>query len=289
MKFGIVFANTGHAVTPEGATALATIAEELGYESLWTVEHVVVPADYSSTYPYSPTGRMPGTEDAPIPDPLVWLTWCAAHTTRIRLATGILILPQRNPVVLAKEAATLDLLSGGRLTLGVGVGWLAEEFEVMGVPFAERGAITDEYMQVLRVLWQEAEPTFSGTYANFTRARMHPKPAQATIPIVVGGHTPAAARRAGRLGDGFFPGRGKPEEIDELIDTARAAAKDAGRDPDALEITCGAMPDVDAIKRLEDRGVARIVVPGFGTSVQQYKQLLGAYADNIMSKIGATV
>lgn len=285
MKFGIVFANTGHAVTPEGASALATIAEDLGYESLWTVEHVVVPADYESAYPYSSSGRMPGTEDAPIPDPLIWLAWCAAHTTRIRLATGILILPQRNPVILAKELATLDLLSSGRLTLGVGVGWLQEEFDAIGVPFAERGAITDEYIEAMRVLWQDAEPTFHGTYANFERARMHPKPAQGTIPIVVGGHTAAAARRAGRLGDGFFPGRGRPEEVDHLVDVARAAAADAGRDPDALEITCGALPDVDGIKRLQDRGVARVVVPGFGTSAEQYKQLLGAFADNVMSKV----
>jgi probable F420-dependent oxidoreductase len=286
MKFGIAFANTGHAVTPEGAIALATTAEDLGYESLWTVEHVVVPADYASAYPYSPTGRMPGTEDVPIPDPLVWLTWAAAHTTRIRLATGILILPQRNPVILAKETATLDLLSGGRLTLGVGVGWLQEEFDAIGVPFAERSAITDEYVEALRVLWCDAEPTFHGTHASFERARMHPKPVQQPIPIVVGGHTKAAARRAGRLGDGFFPGRGRPEVLDELVDTARAAAKDAGRDPDALEITCGSAPDVEAIKRLADGGVSRVVVPLFGSSAEQYEQLLGAFADNVMSKVG---
>ncbi len=285
MKFGVIFSNTGYAVRPEGATALATIAEDLGYESLWTVEHVVVPADYESEYPYSPTGRMPGTEDAPIPDPLVWLTWVAAHTTRIRLATGILILPQRNPVVLSKELATLDLLSGGRLTLGVGVGWLREEFEAIGVPFDERGPITDEYIEALRVLWQDAEPTFHGRYVDFARARMHPKPVQSpTIPIVVGGHTKAAARRAGRLGDGFFPGRAAPEQLSELVAVARAAAKDAGRDPHALEITCGTVPDVDAISRLADDGIARVVVPGFGSSEEQYKQLLGAFADNIMSK-----
>jgi probable F420-dependent oxidoreductase len=282
VKFGVVFANTGFAVTPEGATALATIAEELGYESLWTVEHVVVPAEYQSTYPYSPTGRMPGSEDAPIPDPLVWLAWCAAHTSRIRLATGILILPQRNPVILAKELATLDVLSSGRLTLGVGVGWLKEEFDAIGVPFEERGAITDEYVQALRVLWQDAEPTFHGRYANFERAKLYPKPAQGTVPIVVGGHTKAAARRAGRLGDGFFPGRG---DTHELIEVARAAAKDAGRDPFALEITCGASPDPDAINKLADDGVARVVVPGFGSSAEQYKQLLGAFADNVMSKV----
>lgn len=285
MRFGVIFANTGHAVTPEGAAALATTAEELGYESIWTVEHVVVPADYESAYPYSPTGRMPGTEDAPIPDPLVWLAYVAAHTSRIRLATGILILPQRNPVVLSKEVATLDVLSGGRVTLGVGIGWLREEFDAIGVPFDARAAITDEYIEALRSLWTEVEPTFSGEHVSFSRARMHPKPPQGRVPIVIGGHTKAAARRAGRLGDGFFPGRAGGDEVLELFDLARAAAKDAGRDPDALEFTCGALPDVDAIKRLEDAGVARVVVPGFGGSAEQYKQLLGGFADNIMNKL----
>jgi probable F420-dependent oxidoreductase len=283
MRFGVIFANTGHAVTPEGATALATIAEDLGYESIWTVEHVVVPADYQSAYPYSPTGKMPGSEDAPIPDPLVWLTWCAAHTKRIRLATGILILPQRNPVVLAKQVATLDVLSGGRVTLGVGVGWLKEEFDVIGVPFEDRGAITDDSINALRALWEQAEPTYKGEFISFERAKMYPKPVNGTVPIVVGGHTKAAARRAGRLADGFFPGRGN---TDELIEVARAAATEAGHDPDALEITLGAPPDPDAIKKLEDRGIARVVVPGFGGSAEQYKQLLGAFADNVMSKVG---
>src|SRR5438132_3416452 len=134
MRFGIIFANVGNAVTPEGATALATIAEENGFESLWTVEHVVVPAGYQSPYPYSPTGKMPGPEESPIPDPLIWLTWVAAVTRNIRLATGILILPQRTPAVLAKEVATLDLLSGGRVILGVGGGCLQAGFKALGVP-----------------------------------------------------------------------------------------------------------------------------------------------------------
>ncbi len=150
MKFGIVFANTGFAATPDGAAALGQIAEEAGFESLWTVEHVIVPAGYESQYPYSPTGKMPGSEDNPIPDPLIWLTWVAANTRTINLATGILILPQRNPIVLSKEVATLDLLSGGRALLGVGVGWLREEFDAIGVDFDDRGMITDEYIGALR-------------------------------------------------------------------------------------------------------------------------------------------
>ena len=144
MRFGIAFANTGPMVEPAVAVAFARAAEAAGFESIWTVEHVVVPTEYASPYPYSPTGKMPGTVDSPIPDPLIWLTYVAAATSAIRLATGILVLPQRNPVVLAKETATLDQLSGGRLLLGIGVGWLKEEFDAIGVPFAERGARTDE-------------------------------------------------------------------------------------------------------------------------------------------------
>ena len=144
MKFGIVFANTGPFTDADAAIELARAAESSGFESLWTVEHTVVPAGYESTYPYDRSGRMPGSDDAPIPDPLVWLSFLASVTTTLQLATGILIQPQRNPVVLAKEVATLDHLSGGRVQLGVGVGWLEEEFDAIGVPFAERGRRTDD-------------------------------------------------------------------------------------------------------------------------------------------------
>ena len=143
MRFGVIFANVGPFATPEGAKAIATAAEATGFDSLWTVEHVLVPADYESTYPYDPSGRMPGGERTDIPDPLVWLTYVAAHTTTIGLGTGILIVPQRNPAVMAKEIATLDVLSGGRVLLGVGAGWLAEEFAALDVPFEGRGRRLD--------------------------------------------------------------------------------------------------------------------------------------------------
>ena len=140
----------------------------------------------------------------PIPDPLIWLAYVAAATERIRLATGILILPQRNPVVLAKELATLDHLSGGRIILGIGIGWLAEEFAAIGVPFAERAARTDDHVAALRALWSD-DPTHHGEFTQFTDCIVSPRPAAGSIPIHVGGHSEAAARRAGRLGDGYFP------------------------------------------------------------------------------------
>src|SRR4051794_19841615 len=203
MKFGLMFANAGPFAEPENAIGVAQLVEELGFESLWTVEHVVVPAGYASSYPYSPDGRMPGGEDVALPDPLIWLAYVGAATTRLRLATGILILPQRNPVILAKELATLDRLTGGRVELGVGVGWLEEEFNALAIPFAGRGKRTDEYIDVLRRLWREPETAYDGTFTRFAAVKSFPKPATATgPPIHIGGPTaprapPARPSRAG--------------------------------------------------------------------------------------------
>lgn len=287
MKFGIIFANTGPAATdPEYLAEFAQLAEANGFESLWTVEHVVVPAGYESAYPYSRSGKMPGGEDLPIPDPLVWLSYAAGVTSRIRLATGILILPQRNPVVLAKEVATLDVLSGGRVTLGVGVGWLQEEFDALGVPFAERGARTDEAIDALRCLWTQDEPTFSGRFWSFERAKSYPKPAQpGGVPVVVGGHSKAAARRAGRLGDGFFPGRGALDELAPLLAEMRSAAVEAGRDPDAVEVTAGGAMDVDGCRRFAELGVARMVVPPLGYDLATLRDQLPRFADSVISHL----
>ena len=285
MDFGIIFANAGPSAGAEHAVGLAQLAEENGFDTLWTVEHVVVPAGYESQYPYSRDGRMPGGEDIPIPDPLVWLTWVGAVTRRIKLATGVLILPQRNPVVLAKEVATLDALSGGRVVLGVGVGWLEEEFDAIGVPFAERGARTDEYVEALRTMWRDAEPTFHGKFVDFERAKSYPKPVNGSVPIVVGGHTKAAARRAGRLGDGFVPARATPDELTVLLEEMQRAAKDAGRDGDAIEVTAGGAMDPDGIKAYADMGVQRIVIPPLGFDLETLKQQLGNFADNVIAKV----
>jgi probable F420-dependent oxidoreductase len=266
------------------AASLGHIAEEHGFESVWTVEHVVVPGDYQSEYPYSPTGRMPGPEESPIPDPLIWLTWVGAATRTLRLATGILILPQRNPVILAKELSTLDVLSNGRVELGVGVGWLREEFDALGVPFEERGARTDEYIDALRCLWREEEPCFEGRYARFDRAKSYPKPNQSTIPIHVGGHTMPAARRAGRLGDGFFPGRSTDDDLGPLLDTMRASAKDAGRDPDAIEVTAGGAMDLDGVRRFGDLGVDRVVLPPLGWDLDTLREQFGRFSENVIQK-----
>jgi probable F420-dependent oxidoreductase len=289
MKFGIAFANIGPMTYPEGAAAIGQAAEAGGFESLWTVEHVLVPADYASPYPYSPTGKMPGPDDADIPDPLIWLTFVAANTTTIRLGTGILILPQRNPIVVAKEIATLDRLSGGRVELGVGVGWLEEEFDALGIPFADRGLRTDDNVAVLRALWAEGAASYESQYTTFSNAYSRPRPTQASIPITIGGHSKAAARRAGRIGDGFFPGKGSHEELAELIDVMRTTAKEHGRDPDAIEVTAGGDGAIgsgalDEVKALADLGVSRVIIPPLAFDPEGQREAFGRYGDEVISR-----
>ena len=282
MEYGLLFANVGPFGEPDGAAELGTVCEEAGIESVWTVEHVVVPTGYASEYPYSSGGRMAGNEQSPIPDPLVWLTWVGAHTTRLRLATGVLILPQRNPVVLAKEVATLDRLSKGRVTLGVGVGWLREEFDTLGVPFEERAARTDEHVAVMRALWTGSSVDLDGEFTTLTGANVFPQPVQPSVPIVVGGHSPAAARRAGRLGDGFFPAKGDWPALERAM---RDAAVDAGRDPDAIEITRGGAMDRDSVQRMADEGTDRFVIPPLAFDPNGLRDALARFADEVMTKV----
>ncbi len=290
MKFGIVFANVGPFSDPQGAVALAQAAEAAGFESLWTVEHVVVPAGYASRYPYDRSGRMPGGDDAPIPDPLIWLSYVASATGSLLLGTGILILPQRNPLILAKELSTLDHLSGGRLLLGVGAGWLAEEFAALGVPFEERGARTDDAIAALRALWNQDVATYHGRYSDFERCIVRPRPLHGTVPIHVGGHSEAAARRAGRLGEGFFPAITDHRRLRQLFDLARRSAEDAGRDPGTLELTTGgrgalgpgALKEVAALAEL---GVSRVVVPSFAF-FDDPREDLARYGDEVIARSG---
>jgi probable F420-dependent oxidoreductase len=289
MKFGIAFANTGPLGTAAGIDALGPAAENAGFESIWTVEHVVVPEGYESTYPYDQSGRMPGGEDSPIPDPLIWLTYLAARTSTVKLGTGILILPQRNPLVVAKELATLDQLSGGRLLLGVGAGWLEEEFDALDVPFDGRGQRLDDYIGALRAAWGEAPASYESGTVSFKPLYSRPAPAQDNVPIVIGGHSKPAARRAGRLGDEFFPGKGSLESITELVEVMRAAAEEAGRDPDAIEVTAGGTPlfaddPAAEVAKWEAIGVTRMVIPPLSYSLEKLDGALGEFGENVIRK-----
>ena len=288
LKFGIAFANIGAFVDPDQAVTLATAAESAGFESIWTVDHVVVPAGYQSKYPYDPSGKLPSGEESVFPDPLIWLSYVAARTSTLRLGTGIPIVPQRNPLVLAKELATLDSLSGGRMLLGAGIGWLEEEFDALGVPFAGRGKRLDEAIGAMRALWSQKEASFQGETVSFERCCLRPQPHGQTIPIHVGGHSEAAARRAGRIGDGFFPFGVDRDQLPHLVEVMRQSAEEAGRDPGSIELSVQCLATsgeegLAAAKDLEGIGATRIVIPTvlFG---QDFEQSFGRYGDEVIAR-----
>ena len=268
MRFTLHF---GNITFPDlaGAIRMVKLAEAAGFDSVVAVDHVVFPHSYTSVYPYAPGGRLPGGPGGALPDPLIWMAAMAAVTTKLRFMTGVIILPLRDPFVLAKQVATLDSMSGGRVELGIGVGWLKEEFEAMGVPFEKRGKRSDEYIAVMRKLWAEDGASFKGDFVSFDEVSSNPKPVNRAVPIVIGGHSEAAARRAGRLGNGFFPSIGSQVDTVPLFDVVRRTAEAAGRDPKSVEIMAGC-PDLlpgstkDPRAAIEERvrqGVTRIVLP----------------------------
>ena len=286
MKFGLMFASVGPFSMPDSLSRLAPLAEQVGIESMWSIEHVVVPVGYESTYPYNKSGKLPMPESMPLPDPLLPLAFAAAVTKKMRLATGILILPQRHPLYVAKEVATLDLLSNGRVILGIGSGWLKEEFDALGIPFNERGARTNESIRALRALWKPGPQAFDGKYYKWGQVESNPKPVQPDgVPIVVGGHSEAAARRAGRLGDGFFPAKGDEETLKHLFGVMREEARKAGRDAAKIEITAGAAKDLDAIRRHEDMGVSRMTVAPSGFDEDSIAKGLEKFGNEVIAKL----
>ena len=243
---------------------VARLAEELGFDSIWFPDHVVMPAEYESRYPYQPYEgesfkRYPWDMTA-FPEPFTSMAYVAGATERLLLRTGVLILPERNPVLFAKQLATLDALSGGRVELGIGIGWLREEFEALGIPWRNRGRRMDECIEAMRALWTQEEASYHGEMVSFDRIRCTPRPSRpGGIPLIMGGHSEAAARRAGRLCDGFIPiGFEQQSNGFELIEVMRDAALEAGRDPDSLELCAGAPADIEVIKELEARGIDHV-------------------------------
>ncbi|MFE0629462.1 TIGR03619 family F420-dependent LLM class oxidoreductase [Streptomyces sp. NPDC058864] len=205
MRVGLHALGIGDGARTRVIAAVATAAEAHGFARLWCGEHVVLVDAPASRYPYSADGRIAVPADADWLDPLLALAYAAAVTSRIELATGVLLLPEHNPVVTAKQAATLDLLSAGRFTLGVGVGWSAEEFAALGVPFAGRGRRAEEYLAAMRALWADDPASFAGEFTRFDAIRVNPKPLRGGgLPVVFGGNSDAALRRAARLADGWY-------------------------------------------------------------------------------------
>jgi len=286
-KFAVIApVAAGGTADPVWMSGFARHVEACGFESLVAVEHTVLMTRYSSVYPYDASGRVDIPADCPVPDPLDLLAFLAGQTTTLGLATGVLVLPNHHPVVLAKRVATVDALSGGRLRLAVGMGWLREELEACGAPFAARGRRGDEQLEVMRLLWEDRPEGVShhGEFFDFDDAACRPTPA-APIPIHIGGHSRAAARRAGRLGDGFQPLGVAGAELAELITVMRDEADRLGRKADSLELSLGHLVnkiDADRAGRLAELGADRVVLAMPATAeLDEAKDFLSACAQRL--------
>jgi probable F420-dependent oxidoreductase len=256
MRLGLFSINMGPCSHPEALAQAAIAAETAGFDSVWAGEHVVLPD------PQVPPSPM-GPQDRAL-DPLLALTWAAAATTTIRLATGIVIMPQRNPVVLAKQIASVDVLSGGRFTFGVGVGYLEPEFRAIGADYAQRGAVTDEYLDAMNSLWYDEHPEYHGRFVDFAGVDAHPRPVQQPIPIVVGGHTNAAYRRTVARAHGWYGFGLTPEVAADHLAALRAVASGVERPAGLGELEITVTPRGRLTREIAtafaDIGVDRLVV-----------------------------
>jgi probable F420-dependent oxidoreductase len=287
MQFGIIPpVRTGVTADPVWMTSFARHAEACGFESVVLVEHAVVVSDYQSTYPYAASGKMPLPDDCRIPDPLDLMAYLAAVTDTITLATGVLVAPNHQAVVLAKRIATVDVLSQGRVRMCLGVGWMDEELRATGADPRTRGRRTDETVAAMRALWAESGPegaAFDGAFVSFSHAHSFPKPVQpGGVPIHIGGHSEAAAVRAGRIGDGFQP-LGLDAELLEvrLVQMARAA-EEAGRDPATIELSLsGYLPTLTEkdVDEAEAHGADRLVAStSMSDDIEVIKDELSTFA-----------
>ena len=245
VTFGCSMPSRGAMSSPDSLRSLAQRAEALAYDSIWVSDHIVLPRQVASFYPYAENGVATFTPDQPYYEPIATLNFLAGCTQRVRLGTHVLIIPYRNPVTTAKQLSTLDVLSGGRVILGAGVGWMEEEFQALGLDtYAKRGAVTDEYLQLYKELWTKEFPEFQGEHFQISGAGFEPKPVQKPhIPIWIGGHTGPAIRRAAQLADGWMPiglrppAILEPEEMAAKIARLRTLTVRAGRPEDAVDVT----------------------------------------------------
>ena len=264
MQVGLHALGIGAGADPEVIRAVAAAAEAGEFATLWWGEHVVLVDRPRSRYPYSPDGRIAVPPSADWLDPLTGLSFAAAVTSRIGLATGVLLLPEHNPVLVAKQAASLDVLSAGRLTLGVGIGWSAEEFAALGVPFARRGERTAEYVAAMRTLWSDDVASFSGDFAQFDAVRVNPKPVHGRrIPVVAGGNTDTALRRVATFADGWYGFNLSADTVAERVGTLAENCASRGRSLSELSVAVSlADGDPSMLPDLARTGVTQVVVVG---------------------------
>ncbi|MEE3330756.1 MAG: LLM class F420-dependent oxidoreductase [Myxococcota bacterium] len=287
MKIGLIPVNVGVS-NAQAMIGLAQLAEKLGFESVWTFEHAIVPNDYESKYPYSPDGKMGTAPETNFVDPLIALTAVAAQTKTIRLGTGVNILSQANPLYVAKQAASLDFVSNGRFELGVGIGWLREEFQAAGTPFERRGARFDDYIQAMRKVWSGDTVEHKSDFLDWTGFKSYPVPIQNPFPVVIGGTKGKAFERTARYGNGWFAPTASTEQLAPMIEKLDAACAEVGRDRAEIEVTAMWFPnpaDLSDVDRYAELGVSRLIVPlpalGKGNPVEN----LNAFAEKVIAKL----
>ena len=267
MKVGVIPVNIG-VQSADQVVQTAQFVESLGYESVWTFEHVVVPVNYESKYPYNKSGNMGAAPETNFVDPLIALAAVAASTKTLRLATGVNILSQVNPIYMAKQAASLDFMSNGRFMLGVGIGWLREEFEALGVPFEHRGARFDDYVAGMRKIWSGEVVEHESDFISWKGFKSYPLPIQNPFPVVMGGVKGKIFKRTAQLGNGWFAPTGDPAELKGHMENLKIECDAIDRDLSEIEITCmwPGQGGRDFLEELSSVGVGRVVVPMMGAA-----------------------
>ena len=290
MEFGIHLPHVGPFATPEAISGVARKAEELGYHSLWVSDHIITPRKIDSPYP---GGRYAVQPEWPFLEPVSTLLFAAATTKRVRLGTSVLVITQRQPLVLAKQLATLDVLSGGRLIFGAGAGWMKEEFEALNVPFANHGPRMAEYLEVIRRCWTEDDPSFDGRYYKLGDVGFYPKPVQKPHPpIWVGGFADGALRRVARYGDAWHAG-GTPEMLSQGYAKVKQYAKEYGRDPDSIALTLRGdgigrgepAETIDQLRPYKDAGVSMVMLTFIGPNADAVGEKMTAFMRDVAGSV----
>ena len=292
MKLGLCIPLVAPYAAPQYIRTLGVTAESAGFSSLWVGEHVVLFDEYESAYPLAEDGKMPGDiEDNVELEPFSTLAYLAAHTSRIRIGTGVCVLPQRNPVYTAKEAANVDWLSGGRLNLGIGVGWLAEEYGALGASFERRGARCTSYIEVLKRLWCDTVSEYEDEFYSLPACRFYPKPVQKPHPpIIVGGNSDAALRRAAELGQGWYALGLSPEQLAPRIEQLEALLARRNRPRDTVAVFASPYPheyDREMIRQYKELGVDELVFLDFAPTVDELESLLNNLAGEYMEFVSS--